>query len=97
LENVFEITRSRNEGSKSIANIGRSRGVASRLGPLGKKYVEAVLKGARDEESGIEDVYGVYLHKNGLMLDNKRFVVDDAHNIIIDGVQYAGIDSAFTN
>ena len=53
------------------------------LGPLDQKYVEAVLRGARDKESGINDVYGVYLHKDGLMLGNKRFDVD---NIIIDGV-----------
>jgi len=33
-------------------------------------------------------VYGVYLHKDGLMFGNKRFNVDDADNIIIDGIRY---------
>ncbi|EGI59628.1 hypothetical protein G5I_12220 [Acromyrmex echinatior] len=59
------------------------------LGPLGQKYVEAVLRGVQDKESGIDHVYGV-LHKNGLMFGNKRFDVDDTDNIIIDGVRYAG-------
>ena len=35
-------------------------------------------------------MYNVYLHKNGLMFGNKLFNVDDANNIIIAGVQYAG-------
>ncbi|EGI67236.1 hypothetical protein G5I_04166 [Acromyrmex echinatior] len=34
--------------------------------------------------------YGVYLHKDGLMFGNKRFDMDDADNITIDGVRYAG-------
>ena len=29
-------------------------------------------------------MYGIYLHKDGLMFDNKRFDMDDADNIIID-------------
>ncbi|XP_018058117.1 PREDICTED: uncharacterized protein LOC108693592 [Atta colombica] len=60
------------------------------LGPLGQKYVGAVLRGTRDKQkNGIDYVYGVYLHKDGLMFGNKRFDVDDTDNIIIDGVQYA--------
>ena len=51
------------------------------MGPLGQKYVEAVLRRARDKESGIDRMYGVYLHKDGLMFGNKRFDVDDADNI----------------
>ncbi|KAG5313760.1 LIPHB Lipase, partial [Acromyrmex insinuator] len=43
------------------------------LGLLGQKYVEAVLRGVQDKESGIDHVYGVYLHKDGLMFGNKRF------------------------
>ncbi|KYN15990.1 hypothetical protein ALC57_11769 [Trachymyrmex cornetzi] len=61
------------------------------LGPLGQNYVEAVLRGVQDKESGIDHVYGVYLRKDGLMFGNKRFDVDDVDNIIIDGVRYAGI------
>ncbi|EGI66456.1 hypothetical protein G5I_05021 [Acromyrmex echinatior] len=60
------------------------------LGPLGQKYIEAVLRGVQDKESGINHVYGVYLHKDGMMFGNKRFDMDDADNIIIDGVRYAG-------
>jgi len=38
------------------------------LGPLGQKYVEAVLKGTRDKQkSDVDYVYGVYLNKDGLM------------------------------
>ncbi|KYN08242.1 hypothetical protein ALC62_00776, partial [Cyphomyrmex costatus] len=41
-------------------------------------------------ENGMDRVYGAYLDKVGLMLGNKRFDVDDADNIIIGGVRYAG-------
>ena len=59
------------------------------LGPLGLKYIEAVLRGARNKQkSGIDYVYGVYLHKDGLMFGNKLFDVNDADNIIIDGERY---------
>ncbi|KYN35110.1 hypothetical protein ALC56_10580 [Trachymyrmex septentrionalis] len=64
------------------------------LSPFGSK-VEAVLRGAQDKESGIDHVYGVYLHKDGLMFGNKRFDVDDADNIIVDGVRYAGTLSLY--
>ncbi|EGI58683.1 hypothetical protein G5I_13201 [Acromyrmex echinatior] len=50
------------------------------LGLLGQKYVEAVLRGVQDKESGIDHVYGIYLHKDGLMFGNKRLDVDDADN-----------------
>ena len=33
-------------------------------------------------------MYGVYLHKNGF--GNKCFDIDDADNLIIDGVRYVG-------
>jgi len=52
------------------------------LSPLGQKYVEAVLRGTQDKENDID--HSVYLHKDGL-ISNKRFDVDDANNIIIDG------------
>ena len=53
------------------------------LGPLGQKYVEAVLRGTRDKQKSDID-YGIYLYKDGLMFGNKRFDMDDADNIIID-------------
>jgi len=53
-----------------------------------KTYVKIVLRGTRDKQkSDVDYVYGVYLHKDGLMF-GKRFDVDDADNIIIDGVRY---------
>ncbi|XP_071574666.1 uncharacterized protein [Temnothorax nylanderi] len=58
------------------------------LGPLSQKYVGAVLSG--DQESGIDTVYDVYFSNNGMMLGNKRFDVDNADNIIIDGIRYVG-------
>ncbi|XP_071579217.1 uncharacterized protein [Temnothorax nylanderi] len=58
------------------------------LGLLSQKYVGAVLSG--DHESGIDTVYGVYFSNDGMMLGNKRFDVDNADNIIIDGIRYAG-------
>jgi len=51
------------------------------LGPLNQKYVEM---GKR------EQYRRVYIHKDGLMFGNKPFDVDEADNIIIDGVRYAG-------
>ena len=35
-------------------------------------------------------MYGIYLHKNGLMFGNKCFDVDDTDNIIIDNIRYVG-------
>ncbi|XP_071576438.1 uncharacterized protein [Temnothorax nylanderi] len=58
------------------------------LGPLSQKYVGAVLSG--DQKSGIDTVCGVYFSNGGIMLGNKRFDVDNADNIIIDGIRYAG-------
>ena len=63
----------------------------SGLDLLGQKYVEAVLREARDKENSINDVYRIYLHKDGLIFGNKRFDIDDADNIIIDSIRYAGI------
>ncbi|XP_077258537.1 uncharacterized protein LOC143895357 [Temnothorax americanus] len=58
------------------------------LGPLSQKYIGAVLSG--DQESGINIVYGVYFSNDGMLLGNKRFDVDNADNIIIDDIRYAG-------
>ncbi|KYN27934.1 hypothetical protein ALC57_02654 [Trachymyrmex cornetzi] len=45
---------------------------------------------SHDHKRKSDYVYGVYLHRDGLMFGNKRFYVDDADNIIIDGIRYAG-------
>jgi len=65
-----------NESSKSVANVRRSRSIASRLEPAGSK----VRRGCPEREINRRDVYvyGVYLHKDELMFGNKRFDVDDA-------------------
>jgi len=42
-----------------------------------------ILRRTRDKQkSDVDYVYGVYLHKDGLMFGNKRFDVDDADNRI---------------
>jgi len=56
------------------------------LGPLSQKYVGAILTG--DRESDMDRMYGVYLDKDGIMFGSKRFDMDKAGNIIIDGVRY---------
>ena len=38
---------------------------------------------------------GVYLHKDGLIFGNKHFDMDDADNIIINGVRYVGTPSLY--
>ena len=40
-------------------------------------------------------MYGAYLHNDGLMFSSKRFDVDDADNIIIDGIRYASIPGLY--
>ncbi|EGI64136.1 hypothetical protein G5I_07443 [Acromyrmex echinatior] len=67
LKNVFEtmkdalVTKIQNQLQTSEGREALRGG----LGPLGQKYVEAVLRGVQDKESGIDHVYGVYLHKGG--------------------------------
>ncbi|KYN28330.1 hypothetical protein ALC57_02255 [Trachymyrmex cornetzi] len=92
LENVFETTED-SLATKVQNQLQTSECREALRANLGQKYVEAVLRVAQDKESGIDHVYGVYLHKDGLMFGkdgNKRFDVDDADNIIIAGVRYAG-------
>jgi len=43
----------------------------------------------------VDYVYGIYLHKDGLMFGNKLFDVDDSDNIIIDGVRYIGTSTLY--
>ncbi|KAG5324474.1 GLRA4 protein, partial [Acromyrmex heyeri] len=88
-ENVFEMTDD-SLATKVQNRLQTSEGrkaLRAGLDPLGKKYVEAILQEARGKETGIDDVYDVYLHKDGLMFGNKSFNVDEANNIIIDSVQ----------
>ena len=43
----------------------------------------------------VDHIYGINLYKDELMFDNKHFDVDDADNIITDGVRYAGISGCY--
>ena len=97
LENVFKTTEdSLATKVQNQLQTSKSREtLRAGLSPLGQKYVEAVLRGAQNKESGIDHVYSVYLHKDGLMFDNKRFDVNDVDNIIIDGIRYAGTSGLY--
>jgi len=84
LENVFEITD--DEQQRLQMSKGREA-LQAGLSSLSQKY--AVLRGARDKQkSGIDYyVYGTYTKMDcNDGFDNKHFDVDDADNIIIDGV-----------
>ena len=90
LNNIFETTED-SLATKVQNRLQTSEGREADLGPLGQKYVEAVLRGTRDKQKSDVDYVYVYLHKDELMFGNKRFDVNDANNIIIDGVRYVGI------
>ncbi|KYN29331.1 hypothetical protein ALC57_01224 [Trachymyrmex cornetzi] len=62
------------------ANRCKRRKVERRYEPTWVRWVKSTSRGAHNKESGIDHVYGVYLHKDGLMFGNKRFDVDDADN-----------------
>ncbi|KYN07145.1 hypothetical protein ALC62_01893 [Cyphomyrmex costatus] len=86
-ESIRKKHRALKTDSRYPIKIREPRDFASSLGLLSLKYVEPILRG--HNESGIDHVYGAYLDKDGLILGNKRFDVDDADNIIIDSVRYA--------
>lgn len=58
------------------------------LGPLGRRYVGALLGGNREDK--IDTVYGVYLGNDGTMLGDKRFDLNADDSLIVDGVRYVG-------
>ena len=60
----------------------------SHFGPLGQKYMSAILSG--DKNTSIDYVYGVYFSNSKTMLGDKAFDIDKDDNIIIDGVKYRG-------
>jgi len=68
-ENVFEMTD--NLLASKIQNrlqTSESReALRAGLIPLRQKYVEIILPEAQGKNNDIDDVYGVYLHKDGLM------------------------------
>jgi len=75
LENVFETTEDSltTKIQNQLQILEGRKELRTGLGSLGQNYVEAVLSGAQDKESGIDHVYGVYIHKDGLISSNKRF------------------------
>jgi len=48
-----------------------------------------------DRKNDMERVYGVYLDKDRMMFGSKRFDVDNANNIIIDGVRYVNVPDLY--
>ncbi|KYN18431.1 hypothetical protein ALC57_09261 [Trachymyrmex cornetzi] len=57
-------------------------------GPLGQKYMKAVLSGKK--AVNIDIVYGVYFSDEGTMLGDKRITLHKNDDIIIDGKRYDG-------
>ncbi|KYN28610.1 hypothetical protein ALC57_02002 [Trachymyrmex cornetzi] len=57
-------------------------------GPLGQKYMKAVLSGKK--AVNIDVVYGVYFNDEGTMLGDKRITLHKNDDIIIDGKRYDG-------
>ncbi|EZA53517.1 hypothetical protein X777_07027 [Ooceraea biroi] len=58
----------------------------AQLGPLGQKYIGAVIRGDKD----IDNVYGVYLSNDGMKFGCKSFDVDREDHIILNNVRYKG-------
>ncbi|KYQ51397.1 hypothetical protein ALC60_09498 [Trachymyrmex zeteki] len=57
-------------------------------GPLGQKYLKAVL--SCKKAVNIDVVYGVYFSNEGTMLGDKRIALDKNDDIIINGKRYEG-------
>ncbi|EZA49520.1 hypothetical protein X777_12258, partial [Ooceraea biroi] len=81
-ESIFEIT------NESFAtSVQREvQTPEAQLGPLGQKYIGAVIRGDKD----IDNVYGVYLSNDGMKFGCKPFDVDYEDHIILDNVRYKG-------
>lgn len=60
----------------------------SRFGPLGEKYIGAIL--GSDENQSIDSVYGVYFENGKMMLGDKLFNIATDDSIIINGAKYVG-------
>jgi len=71
LENGFETTED-SFATKVQNQLQTSESREALRAGLGQKYVETILRGTRNKESNIDDVYGVYLYKDGLMFGNKK-------------------------
>ncbi|KAL6256630.1 hypothetical protein P5V15_012742 [Pogonomyrmex californicus] len=80
---VSSVTR--NESEESISN--------AQWGPLGHKYMGALLSG--DRQSEIDHVYGVYFDLDGSMLGNRRFDVAADDSGIVGDTRYPGIPGLY--
>ena len=63
-----------------------------KMGPMGQKYVGALLSG---DTKYIDNVYGVYFTDAGTFLGDKAFDIDGYDNLIIDGVKYKSTRGLF--
>ncbi|KMQ83363.1 hypothetical protein RF55_20240, partial [Lasius niger] len=90
LEDVFETSGDTLETSvkNMIPTPEGQEALREHFGPLGQKYMGALLGGDRNKK--IDHVYGVYFDKNEMRLGNKRFDIDKDDTIIIDNVRYIG-------
>ncbi|KAL6266172.1 hypothetical protein P5V15_003032 [Pogonomyrmex californicus] len=68
----------RNASEESISN--------AQWGPLGRKYMGALLSG--DRQSEIDHVYGVYFDLDGSMLGDRRFDVTADDSVIVGDTRY---------
>ncbi|XP_071581755.1 uncharacterized protein [Temnothorax nylanderi] len=92
-EDVFENDASLKPSLEtSVRNVLRTpqghEKLHSQLGPLGRRYLGALLSG--DAKNEIDHVYGVYVGNDGTMLGDKRFDVNADDFVIVDGVRYVG-------
>ncbi|KYQ53669.1 hypothetical protein ALC60_04233 [Trachymyrmex zeteki] len=71
-----------------MSEIVEPRDLSYVYGPLGQKYLKAVLNGKK--AVNIDVVYGVYFSNEGTMLGDKRIALDKNDDIIINGKRYEG-------
>ncbi|EZA56580.1 hypothetical protein X777_03258 [Ooceraea biroi] len=87
-ENVFETTNESFATSvqREVQTPEGQEALRTQLGPLGQKFIGAVIRGDKD----IDNVYGVYLSNDGMKFGCKPFDVDHEDHIILDSVRYKG-------
>ncbi|EZA61635.1 hypothetical protein X777_11758 [Ooceraea biroi] len=87
-ESIFETTNESFATSvqREVQTPEGQEALRAPLGPLGQKYIGAVIRGDKD----IDNVYGVYLSNDGMKFGCKPFDVDYEDHIILDNVRYKG-------
>ncbi|EZA62135.1 hypothetical protein X777_03742 [Ooceraea biroi] len=86
VELVVPLTPKREKKKKNVIRKGQ-KALRAHLGPLSRKYVEAVIRG---DDKDIDTVYGVYLDNDGMKFGSIRFEIDHDDNILLDNVRYKG-------